>query len=63
MKAFLKHPKENDMTYLQHFRSANGIGLLMFGCFLCLFLHSIFPFMFKTVGTTLIKKLSKKLDK
>ena len=54
---FLKHPKENNMTYFQHFQRAIKMSSKMFIGFIALFIHAFFPYFFEKTGTDTIKSL------
>ena len=54
---FLSHPKENGMTYSEHWRHAIQLSYRMWYGSACLFLHAFFPFSFQTNGTRIIKTL------
>ncbi len=59
---FTKHPQSHNMTYLQHLYRALKFSIKMgYGSF-CLFIHSLFPFLYKTKGTDIIKELYHEID-
>ena len=54
-----QHLRENDMTYLEHFRFASGYGIQCIKAGFSLILHSIIPAYFSTTGSDLVNKLNK----
>ena len=56
-KIFTDHPASVNETYYKHMRVAFSFSIrLGFAC-LAAFIHSIFPFLFKTTASDMIKKL------
>lgn len=57
MSWFTKHPKEVKMNYFQHmgyaFTVAGRLGMVTF----CCFVHAIFPFLFTTTTSKMVKQL------
>lgn len=57
MSWFTKHPNEVKMNYLQHmgyaFTVAGRLGMTTF----CCFVHAIFPFLFTTTTSRMVKQL------
>lgn len=57
----IPHIKNNDMTYFSHMSEALDMGSnMMFGG-IALFIHSIFPNVLTTTGSTIIKKLYERI--
>lgn len=55
---FTSHPHSIGESYFQHFRFATHFGLhMIWGGFFCL-IHAIFPFIFKTTGSTILLKMT-----
>ena len=57
MKVFTEHPASVGETYLQHFRHALGFSTRMLTGGLACFVHAVFPFLFVTTGSGIIKVL------
>lgn len=57
-KRFQEHPHSVGETYLMHlwFAFLNGSRIAAIG--VCLWIHGIFPFLFRDVASTEMKKLS-----
>ncbi len=60
---FLKHPEEKNMTYLEHLKHALVLGVQTLGCSIVFIIHGIFPVLFESTGSTMIKNLNEKLNK
>ena len=60
---FNKHPDSQNMTYGQHFRRAFSISLKMYLGFICMFIHSIFPFLFESRGSQIINQIYEEVNK
>ena len=56
-KIFLEHPHDMKMSYIQHLLRALHLSYQTGKASLCLLIHSIFPVLFKTSGTTIIRSL------
>ena len=54
-----QHLRENDMTYLKHFRFASGYGFKCIITGVLLIFHSIIPAYFSKAGANLTNKLNK----
>lgn len=54
---FVSHPKENHMTYLEHFCHAIHLSYHMCYGSACLMVHAFFPFVCNTKGSRIITKL------
>lgn len=57
-----KHLQEAKMTYWQHFKFANSIAVSLICANACLVIHSIFPSLFTTTGSDIIKSIIKKIN-
>ena len=57
-----KHLQEAKMTYWQHFKFANSIALSLICAVMYLVVHSIFPNLFTTTGSDILKSIIKKLS-
>lgn len=55
------HPKEHNMTYFQHLTRAWHYGFRSLLCFIFLFIHGLFPILFETNGSDMIKKMADEL--
>ncbi len=55
---FTEHPRSVNETYLIHLKFASKIGLrLVLAGFACM-IHSVFPFMFKTVASRTVREIN-----
>jgi hypothetical protein len=61
-KYFLDHPKENKMTYMQHFFFSSKLGLYFGICSMKAFVHAMIPFCFETSSSDVIKELKCTFD-
>jgi hypothetical protein len=59
IKKSLKHLKENNMSYIEHFVFAFGHGLRCIKAGTFLIIHSIIPAFFPMSGSKLVFRLSK----
>jgi hypothetical protein len=46
LNLFTQHPKENEMTYLQHMAYALMLARKTFGCAIASIIHAFLPFLF-----------------
>lgn len=60
--AFTKHPKEVGLSYTGHFFFAWSVVFKLMKGVVCCSIHSVFPFMFTTTTSTIIKKLHEKIE-
>lgn len=60
-KIFFEHPSSNMMTYKQHLYQAWMMAFKMLLGFISLFIHGLFPILFKKTGSNIIKELHKNL--
>lgn len=60
---FNAHPNSQNMTYGQHFRRSFRFSMKMCVGFICLLIHSIFPFLFESTGSKIINQLYDELNK
>lgn len=59
---FLKHPKENGETYVQHLRGALMMWLRLFFALIILAIHAVLPGLFqKTTSNILRQALDKRI--
>ena len=54
----IRHLKENNMGYWEHFKFASKHGTLCIMAGLLLILHSIMPAFFSNTGSNLVNKLN-----
>ena len=59
---FIRHPRDNDYTYLQHLAHSWGLGFSLFKGSVALFVHGVFPPYFEKTGSTFIKQAYKKMN-
>lgn len=59
-KKWIKHLKENNMSYIEHLVFALFYGNLCLLAGFYLIIHSVFPCFFQKAGSDLVKKLSKR---
>lgn len=62
MKLFTKHPKEVDMTYIEHLMFALKLSALFFLLSIVSLTHAVFPFLFTKTASNLIKELHMELS-
>lgn len=59
---FVNHPRENGMSYREHFHHALYQAVRMgYGAF-ALVVHALFPFVFRTTGSRTIKQLHQEME-
>jgi hypothetical protein len=61
-RIFLKHPEEQNMTYIEHLKHACSYALQAFGCSLIFVVHGFIPCLFEKTGSTMIQQLNYKLN-
>jgi len=54
---FFKHPKENKMSYMQHFVGSFYMGTYLFICSCKAIIHAFIPYFFETSTTDCVKSL------
>lgn len=59
---FIRHLIEQNMSYTYHFKIAMKLSLKMALASVLLFIHALFPFLFKTSGSKIIIELSKDIN-
>jgi hypothetical protein len=59
---FIKHPEEQNMTYVEHLKHACSYALQAFGCSLIFVVHGFIPCLFEKTGSTMIQQLNYKLN-
>lgn len=57
--SFTEHPRSIGETYLEHMIEAWNIGFHIFKFSCCVFIHSIFPFLFVTTASDGILNMAK----
>ncbi len=57
IRLFVEHPREAGETYWQHLRFTLGMSSRFLYCWLALFIHGIFPFLFTRTGSSQIEKM------
>lgn len=50
-----KHLKENNITYAGHFGRSLSFSFIAFCASVIFLVHAIFPFLFETTGSTIIR--------
>lgn len=60
---WIKHLKENNMTYYEHFLFAFYYGIIAIFAGVLLIIHSLLPCFFQTTGSYLVTKLSRRFKK
>ena len=58
----MKHLDEVGETYWQHFKFATGMALVLFITSILILIHAIYPGVFKTTGTNVLKHVNKRLE-
>ena len=59
---FIQHPKEVQMSYLEHTRFALMLSRTTFVCAIASLIHAFLPFLFVTHTSTTIRKLQDIFD-
>jgi hypothetical protein len=59
--SFTEHPETVGETYGQHFRVAAGFSFQMICGGLACLMHGMFPFLFTTTGSTVIRRLHEQM--
>ena len=54
----LSHLKDNDITYWKHFKRSMKFSLKSSSASFCFFIHAVYPDIFKTSGSTIIKEMN-----
>jgi hypothetical protein len=62
-KKWLQHLKENNMTYIEHLIFALYYGILCLYAGFTLVIHSILPCFYKTTGSDLVTKMSRRFKR
>ena len=57
-KIFLNHPRSVGESYIQHMGAAFRFGVLLFVAGLAACIHAIFPCLFETAASDIIKKIN-----
>jgi len=58
---FTKHPHSVGETYFEHMKNALRYFTILYTLSICVFIHSLFPFLFETYAGDEIEKLNKEL--
>ena len=59
---FLRHPREKNMTYYEHFKHAmKNSAKLLYGS-ICLCLHAFIPYYYKTKGSDIVKQVHEEIN-
>ena len=61
MEYFTRHPKEHDMTYIEHFKLSLHLSNILFKGSIKAFIHAIYPDIFITSTSDTSKLLVRKL--
>jgi hypothetical protein len=61
-RIFLKHPEEQNMTYIEHLKHACSYALQAFRCSFIFIIHGFIPCLFEKTGSTMIQELNYKLN-
>lgn len=61
-EAFCEHPQSVGETYLQHMKFAVFLGLRLIIISICLLIHGVFPFIFKSFSGDQIISLATKIQ-
>jgi hypothetical protein len=59
---FLKHPEEQNMTYLEHLKHACSYAVKAVGCSIVFIVHGFIPCLFEKTGSAMIKDLNDRLN-
>ena len=62
-QSWIKHLKENNMTYIEHLIFALYYGILCLYAGLTLMLHALLPCFYQTTGSDLVTKMSRRFKK
>jgi len=63
VKAFVDHPSSVGESYIAHMFQAIRMSILsIFICFI-FFIHSVFPFLFKTLGCDIVRYMDGKCNR
>ncbi len=54
---FTEHPNSVNETYFEHMHMSSSFGSQLFLAMLCAFVHAVFPFLFGTTASGIIKGL------
>jgi hypothetical protein len=60
---FTEHPNSVGETYFQHMRNALRYSIILGILSLIVFIHSVFPFWFKTLTGDKVEKLNKEMKR
>lgn len=60
---FREHPQSVNQTYLEHLRDGLDYGLTSCLSGGALIVHSFFPFLFQSTGSTMVKELNDRMQR
>lgn len=60
-RLFTEHPASVGETYFQHFCAACAFAGKMFAAAVACFIHALFPFVFVTTGSGIIRNLHERM--
>lgn len=63
LELFTSHPKSVGMTYQEHMYGSLNFSKELFIASLKAFTHAIFPFLYKTSTTDVVKKIQEEMEK
>lgn len=61
-RIFIKHPEEQNMTYVEHLKHACFYGIQTLGCSIVFMIHGFIPCLFEKTGSTMIQNLHDQLN-
>jgi Family of unknown function (DUF6356) len=59
--SFTEHPETVGETYFEHLQVATGFSFQMICGGLACFVHGVFPFLFTTTGSSIVRRLHDRL--
>jgi hypothetical protein len=60
---FLKHPQEQNMTYIEHLKHACSYGIHALGCSIIFIVHGFIPCLFEKTGSSMLEDLNYQLNR
>jgi hypothetical protein len=60
-KLFKDHPAAVGETYFEHMGTAFTFAARLFGASIACFVHGLFPFLFPSTGSTMVKRLYQRM--
>lgn len=55
--SFTKHPETVGESYIEHLGTSWGFAKTMFGAAFAAFVHGLFPFLFVSTGSSIVRRL------